>query len=425
MFDSLLFLYFFTLHADQLNISLGGYHIRLNNVFAFILFLIFFLRYRTHLFRIDRPLFFSLLLLSASVLLSFVFSPFKERSFFFLGWYGITLLGYFLLPYFLILYRDPGRIFSLYIASFLAVGLFAFFQLILSGFGIHFFATQMIIGKLVRADAFAYEPSYYALYMTPFVILVNTHFLADGERPFYCLGRLTYPKIFLVNFLFFLSTATSALFAFLIYCVALPFFRDLRPRLFKFALFFGSLFSLLALIAPFLMRKFFLKFFYVGFMSHGSFFERWLGIKNAWRVFLENPFFGVGLGGYPPYLLDQALTRTTYFGNLDFSNTENPLKLLEAMNVGTEILASLGIFGMGVFLFFLIVFIHKIKQALKIDRSMSYGLLLSVIIMISALQFNQGILRSYVWVHIALAYALVERIVVSKATCEAELVSFS
>lgn len=409
MFDSLLFLYFFTLHADQLHFSLASYHIRLNNLIALALFLVFFLRSRTDLFRIDKALFFTLLFLTVSVSLSCLVSPYKERCFFFFGWYGITLLGYFFLPYFLVLYREQARVFSLYLASFLAVGLLAFFQLLLSICGVHFFGTQMIAGKLVRPDAFAYEPSYYALYMTPFVVLVNTHFLAERERPFYCLGKLSYPKILVVNFLYFLSTATSAFFAFLIFWVFVPFFRQLRPRLFKFSLFFAFLFSLLALFTPYLMRKYFLKFFYVGFMSHGSFYERWLGIKTAWGVFLEHPFFGVGLGGYPPHLLEQALTRSTPFSNLDFSNTGNPFKLLEPMNVGTEILASLGIIGTIAFLALIALFFLRIKQGYRVDSTMSLALLLSVIVMGVALQFNQGILRTYVWVHLALAFGYMQK----------------
>lgn len=286
MFDALLFLYFFTLHADQLHFAVGGFTLRLNNLVALLLLFVFASRYRSKLFRIDRALFISLLILTASLAISFLLSSYKKRCFFFLIWYGITLLLYFLLPYLLIRYHDYKKVFSLYLLSFLCVGIYAFLQLLLSLAGLHDpFANQFISGEVVRSNAFAYEPSFYALYMTPFIVMVNYHFLADREEPFYFFGRLTYPKIFLINFLYFSSTSTSTIFAFAIFCFCLLFFSQVRRHLWKFSIAFTGIFFLLGIISPFLMRQFYLKFFYSG-LGHGSFMERWTGIVNAWKVFL-------------------------------------------------------------------------------------------------------------------------------------------
>lgn len=412
MFDSLLFLYFFTLHADKLHFPIGGFSLRLNNLIALLLLCVFVFRYRSKLFRIDRALCISLLILTASLTLSFLLSPYKKRCFFFLCWYGFTLLMYFLLPYLLIRYYDHKKVFSLYLLSFLCVGIYAFLQLLFSLVGLNDpFAQQFISGTIVRSNAFSYEPSFYALYMTPFIVMANYHFLADREQPFYFFGKLTYPKILFINFLYFSSTSTSTIFAFAIFCFCLLFFSQVRRHLWKFCVAFTCLFCLLGIISPFLMQKFFLKFFYSG-LGHGSFMERWTGIVNAWKVFLIHPYFGVGLGGYPSYMYDAFLSGTTQFTFHDFffSDRLNPLKNFEPTNVFTEIMASIGIVGALAFVSVIFIFAVRAKNAIQIDRTNGCGLLLSVLVMVIVLQFNQGVFRTYVWTHLALAFALLERI---------------
>lgn len=415
MFDSLLFLYFFTLHADQLNITLGGFSLRLNNLLALTLLFLFVSRYQEKLWRIDRKLFIAFLMLTASITISFFLSPYKKRCCFFLGWYGFTVLMYFLLPYLLIRYYDYKKVISLYLVSFFCVGLYALFQLLISLVGLKEpFASQFVSGAIVRPNAFAYEPSFYALYMTPFIVMVNYHFLADREQPFFMFGKLTYPKILFIDFLYFVSTSTSTFFAFAIFCMSLVFFAQVRRHLLKFCIAFTCLFFLLGIASPFIMRTFFLKFFFSGFMSHHSFYERWTGIENAWKIFQSHPYFGIGLGAYPPYLYDAFLTGNAYLNLRDtlvFSEALKPLKYFEPTNVFTEILASVGMIGALSFIGVLFVFIARVKQAIKIDRTMGCSLLLSVIVMIIVLQINQGVFRTYVWAHLAFAFALVEKIV--------------
>jgi len=358
LFDSLLFLYFFTLHADKLSVIMGGFSIRLNNLIALVLFALFISRYRFKLFRIDRTLFNSLLVLTASITLSFVLSPYKKRCFFFLGWYGLTMVIYFLFPYALMRYYDAKKVFTLYLASFLFVGVYGCLQLILSFGGIlDPFADQFVSGKIVRPNAFAYEPSYYALYMTPFIVMINFHFLSNPDRPFFLFKKITIKTVLLVNFLFFVSTATSAFFAFGIFYLSLLFLLwntrlpQFRSRFLKYSLGAVVLFLGIGLAFPFIMKQFFMKFFFYGFMSHHSFFERWIGIENAWKVFIEHPFFGVGLGGLPSYLFDAYLRGATQFtfDSHYVANASRAIKHFEPTNVFTEVLASVGLVGLSAF----------------------------------------------------------------------------
>lgn len=421
MFDSLLFLYFVTLHADQLSVPIGGFSIRLNNLIALTIFILFFVRLRHKLFRIDKTLCIALLILTASLSISFLLSPYKSRCLFFLAWYSFVTFTYFLLPYFLMRYYNSKKVFSLYLASFLVVGAYALLQLIFSLVGFNDpFAKQFIIGAISRPNALSYEPSFYALYMTPFVVMINFHYLLDPNRPFFLFSKIDLKWVILVNFLFFISTATSALFAFGIMCLALTFYmwnhrlENFATRFIKYLFALTALFALAGLAFPFLMRQFFLKFFFEGFMDHHSFFERWVGIENAWRIFCERPYFGVGLGGYPNRLFDAYLSESSGFTFIQSSilvaDAPNPLKCFEAMNVLTETLASVGLVGGLAFCVFVFVILWRAKKAAIVDPTRGYTLFLSVLVMIIALQFNQGLFRTYVWVHLSLSFALAQTI---------------
>lgn len=414
LFDFLLFLYFVTLHADQLSINVGDYHLRINNLIAFSLVLIFALKFRQELFEIDRRLVFAFALLTSSIVLSLLFSSYKGRALLYLGWYLFTVVGYFLLPYFLIKNGDENKFLKLYFASFLLVGAYALLQFTFSLLGYADpFANQRIIGSLVRPNAFAYEPSYYALYMTPFVMLCNFQYLTAPSQPFFIFRRWRLGHIIFINALFLISTSTSTLFAYAIFFLLLL-FSPFRRHFVKAIVLF-SLFLFLGLVSfPYMMKSFYLKFFFNGFMTHHSFFERWAGIEYAWKVFLDHPIFGVGLGGFPSYFMD-----SWSIGILDASWIypegisyffSNPAKCFEAMNVTTEVLASVGTLGLLCVAFLLVVFYQMFKKASLVDSQKAYGYFLSFVVMIIVLQFNQGLLRTYAWVYCGSIFALMEKV---------------
>ncbi len=238
LFDGLLFLYFATLHADQLNVVLGAYTIRLNTLLACLLgsALLIHLKGKivvsTYLLRGIGVVFFSLFL-------SFFLSPYKSRCFFFLGWYGATIVCYVLLPYLLVYTRNYQKVFRCYVASFFFVGACAAIQWFLSLCGfLAPFAAQVIKGTLVRPNAFSYEPSFYALYMTPFMVMMQLHYQLQKENAS-LFPRLTRKTLLSVHSVYLLSTATTTLFAYAFFLATLagvylitqwrrdiPFFRN-------------------------------------------------------------------------------------------------------------------------------------------------------------------------------------------------------
>jgi len=425
LFDVLLFLYFFTLHADQLSVRVGEITIRLNNLLALLLLMMIWMRFPSHLFVLNRWLFYGLLILALAMLCSFFNSPYKKRCILFLGWYGFTLLFYVMLPYFLIFKLNERKIFKLYFASFICVGLYACLQLLFSLVGwMDPFVIQYIKEGVARPNAFAYEPSFYALYMTPFVMMVNFHFLTEQKQSFFLFRFVSLKHVLFVNILFLISISASTFFAycffFFLFLLLLRnrFFTLSYSRFFYFLLCFAMISVPIGILYPSIIKNFFMKFFFHGFLSHTSFLLRFIGIQNAWSIFLNHPFLGVGMGGIPPHLLNAWLSGDTQFflepvtfklfSQMDLHNL---IKAFEPTNVATEIFASLGLLGIVAFLFLSFVFYQQIKKSIRKDPFIVINLSFSMVIMLMVLQFNQGLFRTYVWVHFAMTFAFIEKMV--------------
>lgn len=398
-FESIVLLYLFTLHADQLSLPLGGLQIRLNNLIGILLLISLLLESRASIVQLPKSYFRGFMLLTLSVVLSLLLSPYKARCFFFLVFFLFTLLVYVCLPLMLIKKLGFDRFFLLLTLSFVLVGLYAFVQLVLGFCGIRdLFVSQEIHGNLYRPNAFAYEPSFYALYFTPFVIYLNYRWLTTTESP------LTWTKILFVNFLYLVSTASSCIFGYMIF-FGLTLFTKARRRLLKLTPPLIFMFGAFCALQPTFANKYFLKFF-IGGIYHPSSLERLANLINAFKVFLSYPLFGVGLGGFPPFLysafLNYSQEYTFLYQGLLLPTQEQPLKLFEASSVSTELLASLGLFGLVGFGLLLVLFCKTAKQALQTaspERSSRItAFFIASLTMLILLQMNQGLLRSYVWV---------------------------
>lgn len=413
-----LFLYFFTLHADQLAIEIAGIHFRFNNFVALFLTASYLFAFRSSLFFLEKKLTYLLLLILGSALISLCNSDFPLRCFLFLGWFGFTFLCYFYLPFSLISSLEEKFVLRLYFFSFLLVGLYAFLQLILSFFGFLDPFAEQILHSFIRPNAFAYEPSYYALYMSSFVMTANMYYLLGKNREF-IFAKLNWILLFFINFLYLISTSMGALVSYLIFFTVAFFFSCIPsirlhyPSLFRKCLkgfiFFTAipLFSLL--LFPHVLAKLFL---------HHSFVERWQGIKMAVKVFTEHPFFGVGLGAYPSYLCHKwQKGEINFLIPTDVSVLTNPLKVFEPSNVSTEVLASIGFIGFGMICLFFLQYFRYAKQALFKEnipsdtKDLCYALLISLITTLVIFQFSQGFFRTYIWVYLGLTLGLFRKII--------------
>ncbi len=400
------FLYFFTLHADLLQLRLAGFAIRANNLIGFALLVAMMLRYRKEFFMLHRAIAIPLVVMTLCILISLIFSPYKKRCIIFFFFYGMMLLVYFWLPYQMLLKFKTKRVLKAYFASFICAGLITLFQL-------HRFAATKFI---VRPAALCYEPSYYALYMTPFIVLITFHYFFNQKEDFFLRKNLNLPTLICVHFLFAISCASSAFVLYLL-LMALFFlflflekFSSFRFQILKFIMGVASLVGILLALFTKHVLSILLKVVSVNYIiHHHSFTERFRSFKESWIIFKRFPFFGVGLGALPEYRFERWLAYDLnfphYLSRSKILVSDRQLYFFESSNVVVEMLASLGIGGVLITLLFCSSFIYLGKKAAKINFMWTCNFFISTLLMLIILQINQGLLRTYVWVHVALAFA--------------------
>lgn len=409
LFFVFVFLYFLTLSSDRLNLPIVFFKFKMNHGLAIGLCLLAPLVFR--FFSIRKSLFICFLSILSSMLLSACFSVAKERSFGYVMVFLFEFFCYFLIPLNLIMYSDHKRLFNLYWISFVCVGLHAISQLIFSIFGIIDPFVGQFLGRFARPQAMTYEPSYYALYMCAFVMFYNMKVLLNGESIFNPKKLL---KLFFVNLLLIISTSTGAFFAYFIFfsiCLCISLFGflkkhviNLKKKILPLLVFFSGCFLLFALAFPKVFFETFFKFFTGAALMHHSFVTRWNGIVSCWEVFMQYPLFGVGVGGVGPYLYYERIANPNTTGNLALSQMEG----LDPSNVFTEVLASLGLFGLFAFsmlgwrifrLFKQLVSLPALSQE---ERNQAIALFVSLVVSILVLQFNPGLFRTYIWVQVGM-----------------------
>lgn len=168
--------------------------------------------------------------------------------------------------------------------------------------------------------------------------------------------------------------------------------------------FIVSLFSVagLFLIAKDILQGGLFKFFFYGGVSHFSVTDRWERLVEYWKIFLEHPIIGVSFGGGPFYLAKKSGIDAVSLLAADITNTFSP------MNVTTEVLGSVGILGGLCFLYFFYMLASMFRSTLQIkalgneEKTTLIALALSICVMFMTLQFNQSIMRAYIWIHIGI-----------------------
>ncbi len=402
--DCLLFVYFITLSGELLHIELGLFKPRVNHVVSFFLFV--FVVKTQKKFRYDKDLLWPLLLLFCSIIASAVFGASVIRSLVYGIVYLLTVCFYFILPYNLFYFYNPRRLFKIYFLSFIVLGVYALLQVICSFQGVILpFVSQYAI-KIARGQGWNYEPSYYALLMTGFVMYYNAQALIHVDRP------IRWIRCAWINLLLLASTSTGIVFSYpvfvaLYFCLGVMestkrYVKDVKKRALQifccFLLFMGVLFWSF----PKQFTVTFYKFFALGITKHWSVQERWTGIENAFDVFTQHPILGVGIGGVGPYLYSRFDAGAVAVHLQD-------VEKYDPSNVFSEILASLGLIGACVFCLIVRSYWKVFRQAMDpilmipIDeRRRIIALFLSLLTLMIVLQFNQGLFRSYVWVHAAM-----------------------
>lgn len=408
----LVFLYFFTTSADLLHIEISLFRCKFNHAIALLLFLLFTLERKKWVLPGKKFLFATLATMIVMVI-SGAMAAYPYRSLMYVLVYIFTFVVYFFLPFNLIVAYGKETIFKLYFAAFVATGIFGALQFFLSFFGIYApFVTQFVAGTIARGQAMSYEPSYFALFMIPYTMFYNARFIFDADK---ILDFSRLRKLFWQNLLLLISTSTGAFYSyfFFLFFIALSitftWIKNIKKQIFnklvKVSALFFFFFSCIAIAMPQIFIDSFWKFFATKFV-HGSFIDRYEKIFSALNAFLDRPLFGVGVGGMGPYYCQQynAQGRDIIFHEpyLHMFETYDPA------NVGSELLASVGIVGLAAFGWMFYIYFGYFNKTAKIsllsqnEKSTIYGLIISICVMLVALQFNQNLFRSYIWVHLAI-----------------------
>ena len=303
-----------------------------------------------------------------------------------------------------------------YLYSFVFVAVFGIFQFLLPIFGIPgILVTQWWIpGLLPRVNGFSYEPSYFACYLLIGFVLVSSLKRAHSPvlspkklKTFYCLialGIIVSSSRLGIVFLLaeVLIAGITPWFSFLADLKRLRIvrakIRSLVPSLLVFTFTLTLLAGVVTLIrrSPVLLLMF-LNGTGVSDTAAHSVTERENSLRETIAVFVQHPFIGRSLGG-----ISSAIAE--YEGNSIRSFED--AKKIEGMSVFAEVLAASGVIGFIPFLCFLVV---TIRNPLRLARvappffsSLLRGLVRSLVFTWAILQFNQNVLRTYLWVHIAI-----------------------
>jgi hypothetical protein len=306
--------------------------------------------------------------------------------------------------------ENKGIILKIYILSFVAMAIVGILECIISIIGINVpFITQWWIkGMLPRINGFSFEPSYYATYMLIGWTTVRILMLNEKNNKKENILLISASSIIFITII--LSSSRIGI-AFMIGVEGIIFIRNLYYTIKKkdeWAKKYVIAITIIAIVVIIVMcisvknmdLKFLLQGTGIGGTSAHSVSERESNLLNVIEVFKKSPILGKGLGGiYAEMAANKGL---------------NPADV-ESQNVATgicifaEVLAASGIIGFAVFIWYIIkLILNPFKLSKKVDNNNKYllkALTYALIVELVILQFNQNILRQYLWLHIAMLSA--------------------
>jgi hypothetical protein len=318
------------------------------------------------------------------------------------------------------LFSDRSRtlvtILRWYAYSFAIIACFGIVQFLLPvlGFGGLLVKQWWIPDQLARANGFSYEPSYFATYL-----LIGFVFTGSLRRSRSLL--LPSSALLTIYWLTAIGIILSSSRMGIVFLFIDIFLSQLTPWLSLLADFMRLR------IAPFKLRALipsFLSIAFIGALAAGtsiaierspsvalmflngtgvsdtaahSVIQREDALEETFTVFLKHPVIGRSLGGVSSAIADlQGIRISSFEASKDF----------EGMSVFAEALAASGVIGVIPFVCFVITTIRKPLRLARVASpfyaSLLYALLRSLLFAWMILQFNQNMLRPYLWTHLAI-----------------------
>jgi hypothetical protein len=287
------------------------------------------------------------------------------------------------------------------------------FCLPLLGWGGPLVMQWWIPDRLARVNGFSYEPSYFATYLLVGSVMMRSLKYAGSQ--IFSSGSARVISWLITLGILLSSSRLGILFLvtdILLYRLRpwLLLLRDLVQARIRFLTLRALRPALLSMLAAGLLLAFGIQFarsnplivlmFLSGTGVSGttahSAVEREGAFADTLKVFQDNIVVGRSLGGVSP-----AIAELHGSSVQSFEDT----KAFEGMSVFAEVLAASGIIGVIPFVWFLVITIRKPLQLAQrvtpVYRDLLRACVRSLVFALAILQFNQNILRPYVWVHLA------------------------
>lgn len=294
------------------------------------------------------------------------------------------------------------RLYIFYIKSFFYIALFGLFEFVLGILRIHFplITEWWIDGKLPRINGFSYEPSYFATYLIMgWVILA---YLIKSKSTIISIKKLRF-YYYVETLSIILSSSRMGILMIGLWYLQYP-LKVLtgiaKNKISKTNLKIIIMFIIIVFVVTILGFKYkdtmIMLLNGTGLLGTGSHSvdDRNNGFYNTLLIFKNHMFLGVGLGG-----VNLEIAKMKGVTNGRYSN-------YTGFCVFAEVLAASGIFG---FAFFAIYIVKLIINSLNVSKNYDadYGVIvkslgIAFIFELIILQFNQNILRPYLWIHIAI-----------------------
>lgn len=308
-------------------------------------------------------------------------------------------------------YRKALTVVRWYLYSFLFVASFGIFQFIspLLGLGAPLIVQWWATGSISRVNGFSYEPSYFASYLI--MGWVFTLYLLKNRSTLISRG-----KLFLIaavtSLALLLSSSRAGILTMIIWLAQYPLMLIWRvargyvnKKLFMVTVALTMAFGFLAIIVSMIGVKE-LQFLFAGIGLFGqaahSLESRTYRLEDTLAIFLQSPIIGYSLGG--------VSSAIGHYRGLEVTSLDLA-KRNEGLCVFAEVLAASGIVGVIPFAIYIFkIVLSPLRLAWKASdnnlKTILAGLVYSLIIELIILQFNQNILRLYLWMHVAILSAV-------------------
>jgi hypothetical protein len=310
------------------------------------------------------------------------------------------------------------QIFKFYIKSFYIVSLFGLLQFLLGLKGIDLLISQWwIVGILPRINGFSYEPSFFSTYLVIGWGICFYLYLTKNKHSLY--KNLKIPRVLgIISLSIILSSSRIGIGViggcYIVSLLYEIFFKlAIRKTVCNILIICVAYFSFTS-YSGLSVKDFVFLLNGIGViedLGNHSTEGRFDKAKATVKIFLDNPIYGVSLGGIPSALgkqdgiriRNQEQIKASSYNGGEVGYSEG----YEGQNIFAELLAASGLFGFPLIIsYFFLLFYKPLRLSIKLkhfeDGHLLKSMLFAGFLVLFMLFFNQNILRTWLWIHIAL-----------------------